>query len=159
MDLSNVSPIYRHNLIVPASSLDENGHVNNLEYLRWLLDAAALHAWNRGVTEAMKAAGAAWVVRRHRIEYFHPAFAGEHLLILTWVSTVRRVQSLRKYKIFRREDNKLLVAAETDWVFLDFQSGKLRSIPQDVRIAFPVLPEEQEAAALKKCIVEQKQAN
>ena len=32
--------IYRYELTVPEDALDENGHVNNVEYLRWMLDAA-----------------------------------------------------------------------------------------------------------------------
>lgn len=141
--------IYRHNIIVPEDALDENGHVNNLVYLRWILDAAALHVDSQGSMQATKAAGAAWIVRAHRIEYLRPAFAGDHISVWTWVSDFRRVQSLRKYKIFRLEDKALLAEGETDWVFVDARSGRLRSIPKDVQATFTILPDEQEAAVIK----------
>lgn len=144
-----MSQIYRHNFTVPEDAIDENGHVNNLEYLRWIMGAAALHADNTRATQATKAAGATWVVRAHRIEYLRPAFAGEHISVWTWVSNFRRVQSLRKYKVFRREDNALLVEGEIDLVFVDAQSGKLRSIPKDILAAFEILPEEEEKTALQ----------
>jgi acyl-CoA thioester hydrolase len=138
--------IYCHDFIVPVEALDDNGHVNNLEYLLWALDAAVLHADAEGATQATRAARATWVVRAHRIEYLRPAFAGEHISVRTWVSNIRRVQSLRKYKIFRIDDKALLAEGETDWVFVDARSGKIRSIPKDVQAAFEVLPEEQEGA-------------
>ena len=84
--------------------MDENGHVNNLEYLRWILDAAVLHAGSQGATLATRAAGATWIVRAHRIEYLRPAFAGEHISVWTWVANFRRVKSLRKYRVLRLED-------------------------------------------------------
>jgi acyl-CoA thioester hydrolase len=64
------------------------------------------------------------------------------------VSNFRRVQSLRKYRIIRVKDNAVLVEGETDWVFVDAQTGRLRSIPQNVIAAFEVLPKEKEAEIL-----------
>jgi acyl-CoA thioester hydrolase len=139
-----MAQIYRHEFIVPEDALDENGHVNNVEYLRWMLDAAVLHADSQGCTQATKAAGATWVVRTHHLEYLRPAFAGEHICVLTWVANFRRVQSLRKYKVIRLEDNAVLAEGETDWVFVDALTGKLRSIPKEVIAAFEVVPEEKE---------------
>lgn len=141
--------IYRHNFTVPEDALDENGHVNNLEYLRWVLQAAVLHSDSQGATLATRAAGATWIVRSHKIEYLRSAFAGEHVSVWTWVSNFRRVQSLRKYKIFRLDDNAILAEGETNWVFVDAQSGKIRSIPKDVQATFEVLPEEQEESMVK----------
>ena len=140
--------IYRYELTVPEDALDENGHVNNVEYLRWMLDAAVRHSNSQGCTQATKDYGATWVVRTHRLEYLIPAFAGDHVCILTWVSNFRRVQSLRKYKVIRLEDNALLAEGETDWVFINAASGQLRSIPKNVMATFELLPAEKEKEAL-----------
>ena len=141
--------IYRYDFTVPEDALDENGHVNNLVYLQWALDAAGMHVDAQGSTQVTKAFQAKWVVRSHRIEYLRPAFAGEHISVWTWVSNFRRVRSLRKYKIFRLEDNAVLAEGETDWVFVDAESGKIRSIPKEVLATFTILPEEQEASIIK----------
>jgi len=140
-----MSQIYRYELTVPEDAVDVNGHVNNLEYLRWMQDATILHSESQGCTKATTAAGATWVVRTHRVEYLRPAFAGEEIIILTWVSNFRRVQSLRKYRIIRIADNVVLVEGETDWVFVDAQTGRLRSIPKNGIAAFEILPKEKEA--------------
>jgi acyl-CoA thioester hydrolase len=140
-----MSQIYRYELTVPEDALDMNGHVNNLEYLRWMQSAAILHSDSQGCTKVTTEAGATWVVRMHRVEYLRPAFAGEQIIVLTWVSNFRRVQSLRKYRIIRVKDNAVLVEGETDWVFVDAKTGRLRSIPKNVIASFEVLPKEKES--------------
>lgn len=102
------------------------------------------HSETAGCTAATGAAGATWVVRTHKIEYLKPAFAGDRVVVMTWVSNYRRVLSLRKYRIVRPADQTLLAEGETDWVFVDAQTGNLRSIPKEVRNTFELLPEEQE---------------
>ena len=144
-----MSQIYRYKLTVPEDAVDVNGHVNNLEYLRWMQDAAILHSDSQGCTMVTTAAGATWVVRMHRVEYLRPAFAGEQIIVLTWVSNFRRVQSLRKYRIVRVKDNAVLVEGETDWVFVDAKTGRLRSIPKNIIAAFEILPKEKESEILK----------
>ncbi len=143
-----MAQIYRYELTVPQEALDQNGHVNNVEYLRWILDAAVAHSDFQGCTQATQEAGATWVVRAHRIEYLIPAYAGEHVCVLTWVSNFRRVQSLRKYKVIRLEDNALLAEGETDWVFINAASGQLRSIPKNIMATFELLPEDKEKEVL-----------
>ncbi len=140
--------IYRYELTVPQNALDENGHVNNIEYLRWMLDAAVAHSDSQGCTKSTRDAGATWVVRTHRIEYLIPAYAGEHVCVLTWVSNFRRVLSLRKYKVIRLEDNAVLAEGETDWVFINAANGQLRSIPKNIMATFELLPEDKEKEAL-----------
>ena len=60
---------------VPETAIDGLGHVNNVEYVRWMQDAATAHADSSGCTAATVADGAVWVVRSHRIEYVRPATA------------------------------------------------------------------------------------
>ena len=85
-------------------AIDANGHANNVEYLRWMQDAAIGHADASGGADATRRIGASWVVRRHHIEYLQSAFAGDLLLVLTWVSNLRKASSLRKYLVLREID-------------------------------------------------------
>jgi len=142
--------IYQYKLTVPHNAVDVNGHVNNIEYLRWMQDAAVFHSDVQGCTKATIAAKATWVVRTHHIKYLRPAFAGEEIVVLTWVADFRRVHSLRKYRIVRIIDNTVLVEGETDWVFVDAQNSRLRPIPQNVVAAFEVLPKEKESEVIRR---------
>jgi acyl-CoA thioester hydrolase len=122
---------------IPSSAIDRLGHVNNVEYVRWMQDAATEHSGAVGCTAATEADGAAWVARRHQIEYLRPAFAGERIRIRTWVEDYRRAFSLRRYEFIRADDGKTLAKAETDWVYVDRGSGRPRSIPEHIRALFP----------------------
>ncbi len=136
--------IHRVEIVVEPGAMDSNAHVNNVEYVRWMQQAAIAHADAVGCTRATAEAGASWVVRSHHIEYLRPAFAGEHLTILTWVSTVRRSSSLRKYRVVRGAE--LLARGETVWVFVDATTGKPRPIVAEVRRVFTLVPPAEEPA-------------
>jgi len=130
-----LSPIFKKDFIIPATAIDENGHVNNVSYVQWMQDIAVEHYSSIGGIEA-QGTDSTWVVREHRVEYFLPAFAGEEIEIRTWVENIRRVRSLRKYEFIRKADGKILVKGETDWVFMDVKTGTPRAVPDKVIAVF-----------------------
>ena len=130
--------IFRYRLTIPHDAIDENGHVNNVAYVQWMQDAAVRHFEFLGGAALMMEAGATWVVRSHKIEYLSPAFAGEEIEVRTWIASVRRVRSLRKYEFLRATDGTLLVRGETDWVFVDVRDGRPVSIPASIAGRFPM---------------------
>jgi acyl-CoA thioester hydrolase len=136
-----LEPIYPYEFTIPDEAVDENGHVNNVMYVQWMQDAAVRHYEAMGGRQITIDLGATWVVRSHTIEYLRPAFAGERIRVLTWVATIRRVRSLRRYRFIRLEDEQELVRGETDWIFVDANSGALRSIPKEVTDLFTLLPD------------------
>lgn len=131
----SISPIYSKNISIPASAIDENGHVNNVTYVQWMQDIAVEHYASIGGIDA-QGPDSTWVIREHRIEYLLPAFEGEEIEIRTWVENIRKVRSLRMYEFVRRSDGKVLVKGETDWVFVDVKTGIPKAIPQEVGQVF-----------------------
>jgi acyl-CoA thioester hydrolase len=137
--------IYLHRLIVPDDALDEQGHVNNVEYVRWMQDAALAHSAAQGWTaERYREIGGGWVARSHWIEYLQAAYAGDEVVVHTWVADFRKVRSLRKYKIVRPKDDTVLAVAETDWAFIGYEQRGPRRIPPEVAAAFVIVPADQE---------------
>jgi acyl-CoA thioester hydrolase len=136
--------IYSYEFTVPESVVDQNGHVNNVAYVQWMQDVAMLHSEAVGGTNAMHEASGTWVVHSHKIEYLSPAFAEEVVAARTWVASFRRVRSLRRYKFYRKSDNRLLARGETEWVFVDAGSGRPRMIPKELILLFPLVSEEDE---------------
>jgi acyl-CoA thioester hydrolase len=134
--------IYTCEIEVPASAIDANGHVNNVQFVQWMQEAAVRHADHQGCTAATVDAGATWVVRSHRIEYLHPAVAGDRIRAMTWAANFRRAFSLRRYRFLRSGDDLLLARGETDWVFVDVRTGRPRSVPAPIQAMFEVLGEE-----------------
>jgi acyl-CoA thioester hydrolase len=135
-----ISSVYSKTLVIPKSAIDENGHVNNVAYVQWMQDIAVEHYSSIGGVEA-QGYDATWVVREHRIEYLLPAYAGEEIEVKTWVENIRRVRSLRKYEFVRKSDSKVLVKGETDWVFVDANSGRPLPIPEKVSSVFSLYTE------------------
>ncbi|MHC4518840.1 MAG: acyl-CoA thioesterase [Planctomycetota bacterium] len=132
-------PIFRHRFTVGPDAIDENGHVNNVVYVQWMQDVAVRHSNAAGCTRLTRKIGAMWVARSHQIEYLSPAFAGDEIEAQTWVANFRKIRSLRRYRFVRTGDQRLLAKGETDWVFVDVQTNRPRSIPPEVSGAFDLL--------------------
>ncbi len=123
--------IYEKKVIVSKEDIDFNGHVNNLKYLEWMIDAAIKHSESLGFTpETYKKIGSTWFVKSHHIEYKHPAFLGDELIIKTWIDEVGKITSKRKYEIYKNDI--LLAYGETEWVFVDIKTHRPKKIPQDL---------------------------
>ena len=132
--------VYRDEFAVPADAIDGNGHVNNVAYVQWMQDIAVRHFDAVGGVDAMHAVGGTWVVRSHKIEYLSPALASDCVRAETWVVDLGRVRSHRWYRFTRVSDGNLLAKGETEWVFVDAESGRPRSIPESVRRVFTLAP-------------------
>ncbi len=131
--------------VVPETAIDANGHVNNVQYVQWMQDAAMAHSAELGwPTERYLALGRTWIIRSHTIEYFHSAYAGETITIFTWVSSIQKIRSLRKFKFYRESDDTVLATAATLLIFCDLQSGKPVSIPQEAQEVYTTVCKEDE---------------
>ncbi len=138
-------PIFEYQLTIPTAANDENGHVNNVVYVQWMQDIATMHSDIQGCTrELYQLLGSSWFVRSHKIEYLRPAFAGDDIIIKTWVSHIKRTRSLRRYCFLNAKTNKVLAQAETDWVYVNAETGRPRSVDKEVAEAFVLVPPEEE---------------
>lgn len=134
--------IYEYRLSVPSTAIDVNGHANNVEYVRWMQDAAVAHSDAQGWNMARyRALGGVWIVRSHTIEYLLPAVSGDRIVVQTWVADRRRVRSRRRYRFVRDTDRALLARALTLWVFVDMATGRPRPLTKELEAAFPVVPD------------------
>ncbi len=63
---------FSHSFNVEKSDIDDQGHVNNVAYLRFVQNVAVAH-W-LDITNAGQRQKYTWVVTRHEIDYKKPAF-------------------------------------------------------------------------------------
>ncbi|MFN5899102.1 MAG: acyl-CoA thioesterase [Planctomyces sp.] len=132
-----VAGVFEYELQVVPADLDELGHVNNLVYVKWLLEAAVAHSTALGWSpDAYRALGRGWVVRSHFIEYLGPAFAGDRLVMRTWVSEMKRVTSGRKYELYRSGESVPLLRGETQWAFVIFATHQITRVPAEMVAVF-----------------------
>lgn len=132
--------IYEHALTVDERAIDRFGHANNQVYLAWLMQAAEAHSAAQGwPLEAYERLGAGWFVRKHEIEYLRPALAGDELIVRTWVASLEKITSLRRYEVLRGPNAEKLAVASTNWVFVDFDKQAPCRIPEAVASKFEVV--------------------
>ena len=120
--------IFRYLHAVGDDEIDALGHANNVAYLDWMQSAALAHSAARaGPASTIARSAAAGSFAPIRSATFSPAFAGDEVVVETWVATMKKVSSLRRYRMVRQADQTLLAEAETDWAFVDYASGRPRA--------------------------------
>lgn len=128
---SHATAAYEHVVQVHPADLDELGHVNNVVYVRWVMDAATAH-WNRLSTPAMRSA-IAWVVMRHEIDYVAAAMPGDAVRVRTRVGLREGITYERLTELFREADGTPLARSRTLWAPVHPHTGKVKRIPAEVR--------------------------
>jgi acyl-CoA thioester hydrolase len=147
--------VFRHSLTVPNEAVDVHGHVNNLEYLRWMQEAAVQHSAAQGwPPERYMETGESWFVRSHSIDYLRPAVAGDDLSILTWVAGFESRRSPRRYWCVRDSDHQVLAKAETVWIYVDLATGRAIPIREELKQDFEFVSEEDEVTAFLELMSE-----
>jgi acyl-CoA thioester hydrolase len=121
---------------VLPSDIDEQNHVNNTVYLRWVQDVATAH-W-RAVASAKAQETIGWVVLRHEIDYKGPATLGDEVVLRTWVGKATRLTFERFSEIRRNRDGRLLSEARTLWCPIDAQTGRPVRVSTEVRSRFSI---------------------
>lgn len=122
--------VFEQVITVKTEHLDELHHVNNVVYLQWVQDVATAHWQSLASAEIQKKY--AWVVLKHEIEYFSPAFLDDIITARTWVHQSEGVRSERHVELINQKTSKLLVRAKTIWCLLDAQTMKPRRIESDI---------------------------
>ncbi|MET0294647.1 MAG: acyl-CoA thioesterase [Phenylobacterium sp.] len=115
------------------SDIDENGHVNNVVYLRWAQELAIAH-WEARAPEAAKAAWA-WVVLRHEVDYRRPLLLGESAHARTWVGTPDGPRFDRLVRI-DGPDGAMCAQARTVWCLVELATRRPRRIPDELAALF-----------------------
>lgn len=119
---------------------DENGHVSNVSYVRWIQDAARAHTdavgWDRRAYEAV---GGTFIVKRHEVDYKRGCHAGDDVVVTTVVEECRLASAIRRTRVVRIKDGAEILRARTEWVFVSIDGHRPTRIPQGVLEAFALV--------------------
>ena len=129
-----MSSAFEMTVPVLPSDIDEQNHVNNTAYLRWVQDVATAH-W-RALASAEAQAAIGWVVLRHEIDYKTPATLDDEVVLRTWVGKATRLTFERFTEIRRRSDRQLFSQARTLWCPIDVNTGRPTRVSTEVRARF-----------------------
>lgn len=123
---------FSHEFLVKKSDIDEQGHVNNVAYVKWIQDVAVAH-WFSATTETEREKYV-WMVTRHEIDYKKQAFEAEEITATTWVGEPTRISWERFTEIRRAAD--LLVKARSVWCLIDRRTLKPTRITSELKKLF-----------------------
>ena len=130
---------YMYQFVVDKEAIDFNGHVHNVTYLSWMIEAATKHSESVGAGhDVCLTYGGIWVAKSHHIEYKKPAFENDVLQMKTWIEDIGKIASTRRYEISRIEDGTIVCEGVTEWVFVDSETMRPRKIPDEIRHSFAV---------------------
>jgi acyl-CoA thioester hydrolase len=121
-------------IAVQPGDIDQQNHVNNTVYLRWVQDVATAHWEAHAPADAVKSVG--WVVLRHEIDYKSPAGLGDEIILRTWVGQATRVTFERFVEVLRKTDRQLLAQARTVWVPINPETARPTRVSPEVRARF-----------------------
>jgi acyl-CoA thioester hydrolase len=116
-----------------AADFDENGHVNNVVYVRWVQEMATAHWRSRAPEEAQR--DWTWVVLRHEIDYRRPLLPGERASARTWVGARSGPRFVRYVRI-DGPDGEVCAQAVSVWCLINMATRRPTRVPDALVEAF-----------------------
>jgi acyl-CoA thioester hydrolase len=126
--------VFEMTVPVLPDDIDEQNHVNNAVYLRWVQDVAVAHWQAIASPDAQAAIG--WVVLRHEIDYKTPGTLDDEIVLRTWVGKATRLTFERFTEIRRKSDRQLFSEARTLWCPINARTGRPMRVSEEVRAQF-----------------------
>jgi acyl-CoA thioester hydrolase len=127
--------VFQQDFTVRQYECDAFGHLNNVNYVRYMQEAAlgasAAVGWDMA---RYVQAGTQWIIRETDVTYLLPLRYGDTVTLKTWVEDFRRVRSVRRYEFYCA--GVLVAHASTDWVYVDVASGRPAAIPPQMLLDF-----------------------
>ena len=139
MDAGPRIPVFRRTRRVAPRDVDLLGHVNNVVWVRFVVELAEAHATALGLGfHATRERGGIWIVRRHDVLYHSNVTLDAEIHETTWVSSLRGALS-RRHARFEDAGGTLLVESETEWAWVDAATLRPRRVPPAVRDRFDLV--------------------
>src|SRR5260221_13431923 len=119
---------FSHSFLVSPDDIDEQSHVNNVAFVRWIQDIAVAH-WRHAASDEMLSKYS-WILIRHEIDYKKQAFEGQEITATTWVGEWTKITCERFTEIHRDDD--LLVKSRTVWCMIDRETKRPAKINREL---------------------------
>lgn len=120
-------PVYQKEITITEEFLDNNRHVNNVQYVDWVEMMAEEH-WNL-LKSKSKYKDFVWFLVDHHIRYKKQVFENDLMVIKTYPEIPEGIRQPRKVEFY--VNDKLMVDSRTLWVMINPKSGKIQRLNQD----------------------------
>lgn len=125
--IKNMSLVYSKDIKVSEEHLDQNNHVNNVQYVHWVEEIAAEH-WD-SVKHICKYSDDYWVMYDHHIQYKKQLFLNDIVTIKTYPLPPDGVKQPRKVEFYC--NGKLMVDSRTLWILFEKETNRMRRLESD----------------------------
>lgn len=120
--------MFRLDFAPTSDDIDENGHVNNVVYLRWAQELGVAHWRSLAPPEALTTW--AWIALRHEVDYRRALLPGETAYGRTWVAETAEGPRFNRFiRIDAAPGGSLCAQVVTTWVLIEQATGRPRRVP------------------------------
>ncbi|QIY92490.1 acyl-CoA thioesterase [Chryseobacterium gallinarum] len=119
--------VHQKQIQVTEEHIDQNNHVNNVQYVHWVEEIAAEH-WDL-LKQKTEYAGDAWMLLDHHIQYKKQAYLNDIITIKTYPESPEGAKQPRKVEFYCND--RLLVNSSTLWVLFDPETKKIKRLESD----------------------------
>lgn len=113
--------IYQKEIKITKDYIDQNNHVNNVQYVHWVEEIATEH-WN-SVKDETEYSEFVWMLVDHHIQYKKQVYLNDTIIIKTYPKAPEGIRQPRKVEFYC--NGKLVVDSDTLWVLIDMKTQKL----------------------------------
>lgn len=118
---------YSKTFRITEEHLDRNQHVNNVQYVHWVEEAAGEH-WEL-VKDKTDYTDDYWVLVDHHIQYKKQVFLGDEMTVKTYPENPAGLKQPRKVEFY--VGGELVVDSRTIWVLFEGENQRIRRIDAD----------------------------
>ena len=129
-DLSNP---FTRNVTVRAADIDGLGHTNNACYVVWCEACAWAHSQALGLTVTdYQRLNRGVAIQRAEYSYAQPSFAGDQLLVGTWLTACdNRLRLERRFQIVNLDSNETVLRGHWLLVRINMNTGNPARFPPE----------------------------
>ncbi|PYF02090.1 acyl-CoA thioester hydrolase [Rhodopseudomonas faecalis] len=116
-----------------AADIDGLNHTNNAVYVRWCDSIGWAHSEALGLCLAdWQRLDRAVAIRRGEYDYLLPSFAGDQLLLGTWITASDgKLTMQRSFQLIRPRDRAIIMRGRWQLVSIELSSGRPRRMPAE----------------------------
>lgn len=126
-EAKTMSLIFQKEIKVTEQHIDQNKHVNNVQYVHWVEEIAGEH-WEF-VKHKTDCPDDIWMLLDHHIQYKKQVYLNDIITIKTYPKAPEGIKQPRKVEFYC--NGKLVVDSLTLWVLIDLKTQRIKRLEAD----------------------------
>lgn len=122
-----MSLMYEKQIRVTEEHIDQNNHVNNVQYVHWVEEVAAEH-WDL-LKQKTEYVNDAWMLLDHHIQYKKQVYLNDIITVKTYPQIPEGARQPRKVEFYCND--VLVVDSSTLWVLFDTETKKIKRLERN----------------------------